>query len=341
MENPLVSVIVPVYNAAAFLPAAVESILAQTYTSWELILIDDGSTDASPAICDTYADANPRIRVIHQPNAGVSAARNAGLRQADGEFISFVDADDLVAPEYLQHLVTQQQRTQADLVGTWREFVDANLTPIPRKPTAIDACYTADNLSQLLRENVHFSTVVWGKLYRKSIITQHQLAFCEELSLGEDDLFISCYISVCNKVVCDSRKLYMYRKHGHSLSDNNPVSWLRQSLHILELCHQFVENNRANVAFFNVFRNRIKYLIIRYLIDTPLTFGQIKTDLHDICKYADVRQWCREFVLSSRGTYRIYLMLVRYTPFIILPHSIYFLSQINRFRHRVIRTWRS
>ena len=101
MAEPVVSFIVPVYKVAAYLPACVDSILAQQGTSFEVILVDDGSPDNSGQVCDDYAEKDARVRVIHQENAGVSAARNAGLDAARGQWVCFVDGDDWLAPDFL------------------------------------------------------------------------------------------------------------------------------------------------------------------------------------------------------------------------------------------------
>lgn len=104
MSTPDVSVIVPVYNAAEYLDGCISSILASTYADFELILVDDGSTDASGDVCDAYADMDSRVRVVHTVNMGVSAARNTGIDAARGAFLTFVDADDIVAPEMIGRL---------------------------------------------------------------------------------------------------------------------------------------------------------------------------------------------------------------------------------------------
>ena len=106
--NPLISVVIPVYNAEQFLPACLDSVLHQDYPSFEILVIDDGSTDGSAALIDRYAAREPRIVALHQRNAGVSAARNRGLTEARGEYIAFVDADDRVTPSYLSHLLSPQ-----------------------------------------------------------------------------------------------------------------------------------------------------------------------------------------------------------------------------------------
>ena len=116
MMTPDVSILIPVYNEEVYLPRCLDSIVRQTLQSWELLLVDDGSTDRSGSICDSYAAMDSRIRVIHQENAGISAARNAGLAAAAGKYIGFVDSDDWIAPEMFQRLLTIAGETDCPLV---------------------------------------------------------------------------------------------------------------------------------------------------------------------------------------------------------------------------------
>ena len=113
----MVSIIVPAYNAERWLPAAVRSVLAQTEQDWELVLVDDGSTDATPGLCDRYAASDARIRVEHTPNAGVSAARNHGLKLCRGQWILFLDADDVLHPDMLRIMLDAATRHKVDMVS--------------------------------------------------------------------------------------------------------------------------------------------------------------------------------------------------------------------------------
>ncbi len=115
-RETLLSIIVPVYNVEKYLPRCVDSLLAQTYENLEIILVDDGATDASGAICDTYAAKDSRVKVIHKPNGGLSSARNAGLEAATGEYITFVDSDDWIEPDGYFHLMDLMRRSQVKLV---------------------------------------------------------------------------------------------------------------------------------------------------------------------------------------------------------------------------------
>ena len=115
-RETMLSVIVPVYNVEAYLPRCVDSILAQSYSNLEVILVDDGAKDASGAICDAYAAKDPRVKVIHKENGGLSSARNAGLDIALGEYIAFVDSDDWIEPDAYQHLLEVMERYDVRLV---------------------------------------------------------------------------------------------------------------------------------------------------------------------------------------------------------------------------------
>ena len=130
---PAISVIVPVYQAEALLPQCVESVLAQTFSDWELLLIDDGSRDGSPTLCDGYAARDPRIRVFHKPNGGVSTARNLGLEQAAGPYIAFLDADDTFEPAALETLWYLREKAGADSAGC----AHYNVTPDGERRTEL------------------------------------------------------------------------------------------------------------------------------------------------------------------------------------------------------------
>ena len=170
---PKYSVIVPVYKVEAVLPRCIESILNQTITDFELILVDDGSPDGSGAICDAYAERDSRIRVIHQQNGGVSRARNAGLDAAQGEYIVFVDSDDYVDVNYLEafdlepvDLIVSGSRTYS----ASGECVDISTIHEERK-----AIITEEDRIFVLKN--WFALQVWAKRFNRSIIEKHQIRF--------------------------------------------------------------------------------------------------------------------------------------------------------------------
>ena len=169
--KPEISIIVPVYKTERFLSACISSILAQTFTDFELILVDDGSPDSCPALCDAAAAKDSRIRVIHQKNRGLSGARNAGLDAAEGEWIAFVDSDDTITPDFCAKLYHAAQEAGAQMAVCNYRQVDEALTPIREQ-------YLHVRREVLTPEQaLEHSTllpymVVWNKLYHRSIFAQ-------------------------------------------------------------------------------------------------------------------------------------------------------------------------
>ena len=182
---PVISIIVPVYNVEKYLHRCIDSILAQTFPDFECILIDDGSPDNCPAICDEYAEKDGRIIVIHQKNAGVSAARNTGLDKASGEWIGFVDSDDWLEPNALGKLYNKQRETNADIVtGRYRNIYNNS------KKTAVSKFENKfkNNLVDLFMNNN--IKMLWGKLYRK-ILFDGYIVPSENMA---EDLFVNVQI---------------------------------------------------------------------------------------------------------------------------------------------------
>ena len=169
LNEPLVSIIVPVYRTESYLRRCIDSILAQTYPNWELILVDDGSPDLCPAICDTYAATNTRVHVLHQENKGVSAARNAGLDIAHGEYIAFADSDDWVEPDYLSYLLELLEKNGTPLVAC-NHFVTVNNKDVAKFPVKHEAqCLTLKTAYDKLLYHRPPDASAWGKLYTRSL----------------------------------------------------------------------------------------------------------------------------------------------------------------------------
>lgn len=192
---PTITVIVPVYNTEKYLYRCIDSILAQTFTNFELLLIDDGSNDASGQICDEYTTKDNRVRVFHKKNGGVSSARNLGLDNAIGKYIMFVDSDDYMMPGMLEVMLSALESKKADLVvcgtmetggGYWRPVADVDYS-----------------INQL---NDHFVTLLhtellsppWNKILKKKIIGN--IRFSEDISFGEDLLFNIQYLKKCETI---------------------------------------------------------------------------------------------------------------------------------------------
>ena len=184
MVSPKISIIVPVYNAEKYLHRCIDSILTQTFSDFELLLIDDGSTDKSGQLCNEYASKDNRVKVFHKQNGGVSSARNLGLDNAKGEWIAFVDSDDSVMNTYLSELISSND---VDLVVSGVRFINGNTSLLP--PVAL---INIKENQGLLDEQLCYSyfRTPWSKLFKNRIIQLYSLRFSSFLRIGEDTILV-------------------------------------------------------------------------------------------------------------------------------------------------------
>ena len=165
-----ISVIVPVYNVERYLEQCVDSIRMQNYEDLEIILVDDGSKDRSGEICDRYAEGDPRIRVIHQENGGLSAARNTGIRSCTGDYVAFIDSDDCIAPQFIRCLYEALVSTDCQASGCgYQRFTDGEELPeVMQEQVSVKVIEGVDPLRYLIRNRIQ--QVVWNKLYKRETI---------------------------------------------------------------------------------------------------------------------------------------------------------------------------
>lgn len=202
---PLVTVIVPVYNAYPTLARCVKSVLAQTQPELELILVDDGSTDASGGLCDALALADSRIRVLHKENGGVSAARNAGLKAASGQWLVFLDADDYMSPFALEAALFAADKAPGSLVLWQATYWDEGL------PAACPHEGERFGLEKLAwMQRINCLPMPWNKLFSLPLIRQQGLRFDPDYSLGEDLLFC---LSYCKALLAQGGSFYLIKAH--------------------------------------------------------------------------------------------------------------------------------
>ena len=209
-----IGVIVPVYNVERYLKTCVGSILAQTFSDFELILVDDGSTDASGMICDQYAERDQRVRVVHTENRGVAAARNRGLEENQNEYIAFVDSDDWIAQEYLETLYRVMEEHQADLVisGGINVVEGRKVNPSVSGERAAERISKAEAYKRVLLCEDGASVVTWAKLYRKTVF---QSVRYPEGEIHEDSGVIDQVIESCERIVVTPyRGYYYFRRRG-------------------------------------------------------------------------------------------------------------------------------
>ena len=215
-----ISIIIPIYNTEAYLPKCIDSILSQSFTDYELLLIDDGSIDNSGAICDNYAQQDNRIKVFHQKNGGLSSARNTGLDHAQGEWIYFVDSDDELKLNGLQTLVDCISDDVDCVMGGYEQYdLDGNLIETEKKHETLTLS-KQDSLLVLFPEHTiiySYLGYVWNRLFRKRIIQDHSLRFDETVGIKEDTLFVTQYLCKSNgKTRFTTTPIYKYIAHENS-----------------------------------------------------------------------------------------------------------------------------
>ncbi len=289
----MISVIVPVYKVERFLPACLDSLLGQTYTGWECILVDDGSPDRSGEICRRYAAADPRFRVIGQTNSGVSAARNTGIAAAVGDYLAFLDADDRLDSRFLQ-ILSEQMEEGADLAAAEYRRIAEDGSPlgdaqeIGRYPleggeVKGDGLWlSADDESLAALWECGLLNSVWGKLYRRDLIEVHDLRFDTDLRFAEDMRFAAGYAACCSRVALVKAPLYLYLWREGSLTTAPRPGMLSQRYRALTaIAEDFAKAGRLSAA--RAVRDRLDSL-------NPETFLAAMPDPAD--QLALLREYC-------------------------------------------------
>lgn len=249
------SIIVPIYNSSSFLTGCLNSICIQKYTNFEVILVDDGSTDNSCDICKKYVNKDRRFRYLYKTNGGVSAARNAGIKNATGEYILFVDSDDIVADDWLS--ILHNNLETSDLYIYSYGYID-KLKQINK--LNVGGCFsvidTIFNINDSLRTQILYK--IYNKVYCKRIILENDIQFDESINMGEDLRFNLEYFKHIENIKFIDRCLYFYRV-------NNSTS----------LCHKcdidynlIVNEIEAVVQFYNYFVDKVGTLVINKKIST-------------------------------------------------------------------------
>ena len=258
-----ISVIVPVYKVEPYLRCCIDSILAQTFTDFELILVDDGSPDTCGAICDEYAAKDDRIVVIHQENAGVSAARNAGLdwvfANSDSEWITFVDSDDAIVPVYLKQLHQYAVDHDADVVTTYGETIldAAGIEKAPQHVVSFQNVTGRDCCVSLYSDGELIGPYPWGKLYRKDLLKDSR--FTIGITYAEDEEYVIKSFYSVSKVIALRAWLYCYRQRESSAVHRTFAQWMYDRLRVIDSCISFFEEQEDTELIRLAERRKVKY----------------------------------------------------------------------------------
>ena len=255
MNKPIISIIIPVYNVALYLRQCIQSITSQE-GNIEVILVDDGSPDESPSICDEYAQKDNRIHVIHKQNGGVSSARNAGLDTAQGEWIWFVDGDDYIADNVLKRIYQEIQKyPHADLIQMGMNYLYDDNRLVTQRIELIDNLKKNKFLLQHITYHNH------RLLFKRDIIKKNQLRFTQGLRVAEDQEFQLKYMMLCKTPIQIPISAYIYRqREGSATHDSNTsIRIVNNTFVVLENLNQFINDKQISAEEW--LHNRIQIMI--------------------------------------------------------------------------------
>lgn len=284
-NNCLISIIIPAYNVELYIDQCIKSILQQTYQNIEVIIIDDGSTDQTPQMCDNYSAQDSRVKVYHQENAGQAAARNFALTMAKGEYIIYIDCDDYVSLDYIENLFNYMVKYEADIVQCYaQKFWDDGKKELLKISETTPQVY---NASEALKEFCYqrkFYAAPWAKLIRRELM--EGLAFPE--NMGYEDMAIMYkLIGKVNKIVLLPKILYFYRQHNASTMHNTFSKKKIDRIIIAEDLKRYIEMNFPE----NSTAVKTRYILANF---------QLLMDLPYNSKYKELRKKIKINIRSVR-----------------------------------------
>lgn len=302
----LISIIVPVYNSEKYLRSCVDSILTQSYQNIELILVDDGSTDSSPRICDEYQRNDSRVVVVHKQNGGISSARNKGIAIAKGEYLTFVDNDDYLPPMAIEAYVNCINETQAKVVQGDVLFQLIS-EPLLKEKIIFDdkKDYIIQNPCDFIKQNSINKTYVWSKIFKTEIAQSHHFP---EGRFGEDLYFNGLYFSDnrIDKVATIKSTVYVHYDNGESASHNwNPDDYIEIYLAIKQL-YEMVKNQTNNTQIVLIYLSLVftHYACWKYnLIIRNKFFGEKKEFFIKERPIILNEMWSSDFSFAKKALY--------------------------------------
>lgn len=222
--NPLVSIIVPIFNVEEYIGLCIESLIKQSYSNIEIILVDDGSPDMCPEICELYRSKDKRIKVIHKENGGLVSARQAGLEVSIGELICNIDGDDWVDSDFVESLVDEQMKYDSDAVvaGQVRHLFESQVELLNCIPCGLYKGASLIKFKETMMSHGDFYstgvyTYLWNKLFKRNVIYQHQMNVDQRISQGEDAACVYPALASCNRVCIIDNCSYHYRQRSNSM----------------------------------------------------------------------------------------------------------------------------
>lgn len=317
-EKPLISVIVPVYNVEEYLPKCIDSIINQTYRNLEIILVDDGSPDNSPKICDEYAKKDKRIKVIHKKNGGVSSARNYGIKESTGEFISFVDADDWVDRKYIEVLYSTSIEYNSDYVCCGYNRVYNNKKEEINSTGDVIEYTNNEYLIKLLNVQNSYG-FCHMKLIKKNALKS--VRFDEKLLVGEDALFNVMLCNNISKAVVVNKPLYNYRFNSNSVVRKYDANYVTKYENSMKKMSKYIGKNYKDVTITQQLYNYIAYHVLLISVNYcfhPLNKNQLSS-IKNVCNISLFKEAIKKSNYDSLSLSRkISLFTLKYKLYLIM-----------------------
>ena len=297
--RPMVSIIVPIYNAEQYLRRCVDSILNQEYTDFELLLVNDGSTDASGDICEEYGDRDPRVIVIQKENTGVSDSRNRALDRARGKYLQFLDSDDWITPDATRLFVRAAEEYGCDMViSDFYRVVGERLSP--KGDIEEEGVLTREEFAAHMMENPadFYYGVLWNKLYRRDIVEEHNLRMDTDISWCEDFMFNLEYIRYAKVFYALHAPIYYYVKRKGSLASQgiNISKTVKMKLNVFEYYNNFYKHVLEEEDYE---KNRLQ--VYRFFIDAAGDGTVPPSILPGSKKLGDERVFVNTEILQAEG----------------------------------------
>ena len=297
--QPMVSIIVPIYNAEQYLRRCVDSILNQEYTDYELLLVNDGSTDASGDICEEYGDQDPRVIVIQKENTGVSDSRNRAIDRARGKYLQFLDSDDWITPDATRLFVRAAEEYGCDMViSDFYRVVGERLSP--KGDIEEEGVLTREEFAAHMMENPadFYYGVLWNKLYRRDIVEEHKLRMDMDISWCEDFMFNLEYIRYAKVFYALHAPIYYYVKRKGSLASQgiNISKTVKMKLNVFEYYNNFYKHVLEEEDYE---KNRLQ--VYRFFIDAAGDGTVPPSILPGSKKLGDERVFVNTEILQAEG----------------------------------------
>lgn len=310
--NNMISIILPVYNGEKYIQTLIDSITNQEYLNYELIIINDGSTDNTENICLKNIQKNSKIKYFTKKNSGVSDTRNFGIKKSIGDYICFIDADDILSTKYLSDFIDAFSQNEYDMVSCSYKKIYSDA--IPEKD--ISECiiikeYTEENMFEILYDK--YGGYLWNKIFKRKIIIDNKITFNKDIAMSEDMLFIFEYLKCSKKVGCFDKENYYYRIIKSSASKKlSNERWFT-------IFKTFDEIKKDKKIFSTKFYNRLMYAYIFYLYEAIYRLKYIKKSNN----YKEISEKIEERIrninfneLSLSKKQRIKIFLYKYFNYI-------------------------